>query len=248
MTLSLNIASDLHVEMNSISSILQKLDPTGVDALILAGDIGRYDKYYVKSSSQLLIDICSMFPTVYMTFGNHDHWNLHPRDLQPYIESLKIDNLRLLVPGLKYILGDYTISGGTLWFSEPNDYGQYLMKYWCDNEHIYGFIPWVYEQNKLFKDVVMGDAGPKDIIVSHHLPSELSVGEQWKDSDTNCFFVDPDVHSLIEAKQPALYIHGHSHQAFDYKIGNTRVYSNPKGYKNENANPNFWNRIKVELP
>ena len=32
-----------------------------------------------------------------------------------------------------------------------------------------------------------------------------------------------------------LWIHGHSHQAVDYEIANTRVLSNPRGYPDEHT-------------
>jgi hypothetical protein len=31
-----------------------------------------------------------------------------------------------------------------------------------------------------------------------------------------------------------LWIHGHTHDSFDYAVAGTRVICNPKGYRNEN--------------
>jgi predicted phosphodiesterase len=39
-----------------------------------------------------------------------------------------------------------------------------------------------------------------------------------------------DLTALIEAYQPELWIHGHTHDSCDYLIGSTRVLCNPKGY------------------
>ena len=37
---------------------------------------------------------------------------------------------------------------------------------------------------------------------------------------------------MIEIKQPSLWLHGHTHESFDYNIKNTRVVCNPRGYIN----------------
>jgi hypothetical protein len=52
---------------------------------------------------------------------------------------------------------------------------------------------------------------------------------------------------LIVAREPALWIHGHTHHAMDYRIGPTRILCNPLGYPHE-ANDGFDPRLTVELP
>ncbi len=39
---------------------------------------------------------------------------------------------------------------------------------------------------------------------------------------------------LIERHQPALWVHGHTHTSFDYRIGASRIVCNPHGYGDEN--------------
>ena len=45
----------------------------------------------------------------------------------------------------------------------------------------------------------------------------------------------PQTSGLIEERQPALWVHGHTHDSCDYRVGNTRVICNPRGYENENG-------------
>ena len=40
----------------------------------------------------------------------------------------------------------------------------------------------------------------------------------------------PDLAPLVERYQPALWIHGQTHEACDYLIGQTRIVCNPRGY------------------
>ena len=73
---------------------------------------------------------------------------------------------------------------------------------------------------------------PGDIVVTHHLPSPKSTPPQFRLSSMNKYFVC-DMEDLIEAAQPMMWIHGHSHFASDYWIGTTNVICNPHGYPHE---------------
>jgi len=48
----------------------------------------------------------------------------------------------------------------------------------------------------------------------------------------NAFFVC-DMASQVGEHQPKLWIHGHSHDRCDYRLGKTRVVANPLGYPSE---------------
>ena len=49
--------------------------------------------------------------------------------------------------------------------------------------------------------------------------------------------------------QPALWMHGHTYDSFDYRVGKTRVVCNPRGYSKDgvNENPLFNLNLVVEL-
>jgi len=44
----------------------------------------------------------------------------------------------------------------------------------------------------------------------------------------NAFFVC-DMAAYVRERQPKLWIHGHSHDRCDYRLGGTRVVANPRG-------------------
>lgn len=78
-----------------------------------------------------------------------------------------------------------------------------------------------------------------DIIVSHHTPSMRSVHEKYRGSPFNpSFSNNMDEQILSMKKPPKLWIHGHTHDDFDYMIGDTRVICHPRGYKNERDD--YW--------
>jgi predicted phosphodiesterase len=71
-------------------------------------------------------------------------------------------------------------------------------------------------------------AGPT-VVVTHHLPSAASVAERFRTNATSAAFashLDP----LITRHRPQLWIHGHTHDSFDYRLDATRVVCNPMGY------------------
>lgn len=63
----------------------------------------------------------------------------------------------------------------------------------------------------------------------HHAPHPGSVAERLaNDGLTPCFV--SDLLDVIERHRPALWIDGHTHDSFDYRVGRTRIVCNPKGY------------------
>jgi hypothetical protein len=50
---------------------------------------------------------------------------------------------------------------------------------------------------------------------------------------------------LVEASGATLWVHGHVHASFDYRIGDTRVLANPQGHGDEN--PAFRPGLVVEV-
>jgi hypothetical protein len=94
------------------------------------------------------------------------------------------------------------------------------------------FEPWVYEQNAAFEKRLAVHVRADDVVVTHHLPAFDSVPPRFVRSPMNAFFVC-DMAKHVLAREPKLWIHGHSHDRCDYILGKTRVVANPLGYPNE---------------
>lgn len=71
------------------------------------------------------------------------------------------------------------------------------------------------------------------VVVTHHAPHRGSIHPRFKGSTINACFAS-DLTELIEERQPELWVHGHMHDSFDYRVEATRVVCNPKGYHSEN--------------
>lgn len=71
-------------------------------------------------------------------------------------------------------------------------------------------------------------AGPT-VVVTHFAPSRASIAARFAGSPLNACFIS-DLEEHIRRWQPQLWLHGHVHDSFDYRIGATRVVANPRGY------------------
>ncbi len=67
------------------------------------------------------------------------------------------------------------------------------------------------------------------VVITHFAPSRGSIATKFAGSPLNACFVS-DLEPQIRRWQPALWLHGHVHDSFDYRIGNTRIVANPRGY------------------
>ncbi|WP_227243875.1 metallophosphoesterase [Paraburkholderia caribensis] len=68
----------------------------------------------------------------------------------------------------------------------------------------------------------------RTIVVTHHAPHRRSLAERYADDAVSAGFVN-DLPSLVRAPV-TLWVHGHTHTAFDYVENGTRVVCNPRGY------------------
>lgn len=80
----------------------------------------------------------------------------------------------------------------------------------------------------------------KKIVVTHFTPSFNSVHSKWQIAGgiLNEYFSN-NMDDVILEYQPDVWIHGHTHDSFDYTIGKTRVLCNPCGYPNEKREGTF---------
>ena len=95
----------------------------------------------------------------------------------------------------------------------------------------------------------------KTVVITHHAPHPLSIHQRFDLSPINAAFVSNLEHLLDYCD---LWIHGHMHDSFDYRLNNdrqTRVIANPRGYlrkapKNKTAqfeNAHFNHHLILEI-
>lgn len=75
------------------------------------------------------------------------------------------------------------------------------------------------------------------VVITHHAPSARSIAARFAGSPINAGFVT-DLEALMGRQRMALWIHGHTHDSFDYEVNGTRVVCNPRGYAKGEVNEN----------
>jgi hypothetical protein len=75
------------------------------------------------------------------------------------------------------------------------------------------------------------------VVITHHAPSPGSVHPRFAGSPMNACFVS-DLERLLDGERVQLWIHGHTHDSFDYDVRGTRVVCNPRGYAKDGVNEN----------
>jgi predicted phosphodiesterase len=240
--MNIQLLSDLHFEFykDRGKAILDSLDPSGVDVLVLAGDIDTSDTLY-----ETLDAFASKFPHVVFVAGNHEYYGTSTTDTDNLLAGAEatIDNLTWLnnrmveIEGIKFV-------GGTLWFPKPPPAIYAQRQGMNDYRVIRDFEPWVYEQHMACAAVLQGLAAKADVVVTHHLPSYVCVAPRFRGSSFNHYFCY-DMTNLIRSAQPKLWLYGHTHDRQDHLIGSTRLVSNPLGYPHEPQDPRGIYRPKL---
>ena len=231
-----HVLSDLHIDHEDFHP-----PQTDADAVILAGDIG----VGLRGLAWILTRFDASRPIVYVP-GNHEF----------YFSDLSLtDDLVAAAPShvhpltnREVILGGVRVLGATLWTdfslfgdarkrSSMEEAGRRMNDFEVIRFGDRVFVP---------EDSVVLHRASRDwleqrltepfdgptVVVTHHLPSARSVPERYARSTLTAAFAS-DLETLMNGRRIALWVHGHTHAARDYRLNGTRVVCNPRGYPRE---------------
>ncbi|MGO6818971.1 metallophosphoesterase [Rhizobium ruizarguesonis] len=239
------IISDLHLEFGQ--PFLQP-PPPDADVLVCAGDI--LTRGIVPSIEWLAANIPSSMPVVF-TAGNHEYYGA---SVQESIRDARL--LRDRHPNIHWLeneavdIGGVIFAGATLWTDfringgDPglamaaaetgmNDYRKIKFSKlpYQKFKPIHAFRK--HQESRAFLKTALTESSTrKTVVVSHHAPSPGSIPLEFRGDPLSACYAS-DLEDLIVEGQPALWVHGHVHQKADYRIGETRVIANPRGYPGE---------------
>lgn len=241
--MKLFIQSDQHQEIHGVAPAFALPE---ADVFVCAGDLTRSVKGGIQWLSE---NVAPRMQAVYVA-GNHEYYK--GSYLEWHAEGLAENKLHsrvhLLENDIKVIDGVRFV-GCTLWtdFSimgqQPlavlhargamNDYKQikYRKKPFEKLRPQHTMTRHSNSVSFLQAALAMPFDG-KTVVVTHHAPHPLSIHERFRGDLLSAGFCS-DLSELIEHRQPALWIHGHTHDFFDYMVGDTRVVCNPQGYGDE---------------
>jgi predicted phosphodiesterase len=234
MYMKIEIVSDIHLthdEDHGVDYLTSLIPEEGTQVLVLAGDVGEF--HWWQGAKQYLDIICNNYPHVLYVAGNHDYYGTtlpegdkRFRELDNLIENFHFAEQEVFeLDGKKFACC-------SLWFKE--DPKSFLYEKWMnDFRVIQDFKPEVYERNEDSVEFLRYDIPQDtDVVVTHHMPSQLSVHRKYAGDPCNRFFLC-SVDDVILDLQPKLWVHGHTHLPCNYYMGDTRVVCNPRGYPGE---------------
>ena len=88
----------------------------------------------------------------------------------------------------------------------------------------------------------------KVVVITHHAPSYASIHTKYlANTNLNGGYATELSDEILDNSNIKLWVHGHTHESFDYMIGSTRVICNPRGYTGYETNRTFNPNLVVEV-
>ena len=249
--MKIQVASDIHLEFGTraLPSRRVFVPVSERDLLILAGDIGRQAMARAFVERELAIS-----PVVYVP-GNHEYYSRQSR------ASIDAGWLALAAehPGLHYLTGAGVEIGGLRFYGLPwysdlwgttdpwdlqavhhaiNDFAKRSNAggAWTVSRHI--------EAHRAQTDLLAAQAGKVDVVVTHWPPTKEAIHPTLEGDSLNPYYIN-DKEDLVRRIGAKLWVSGHTHEPYDYRIGPTRCLGNPAGYPSEHRQSGLFRPDKV---
>lgn len=235
----IQLLSDVHIELYPFQP--QVLP---VDLVILAGDIHTKARGIKWAADNFGV------PVLYVP-GNHEFYSGHLDKTLSKMrsEAAKTKGQVTVLERESIVIGEVKFLGATSW-TDFSIHGERLYSA-LDAERVMSdytkirattkyrqLIPSdlirINEETRdwLRRELAMPFAG-KTVVISHHAPSPLSIPEwrrKCKDELNPAYANDWTKEAFWSPDHIDLWVHGHIHQACDYKVNGVQVVCNPKGY------------------
>lgn len=245
------VFSDLHLEFAPLH-----LPPLEVDLVIAAGDIAT------KENGLAWLETHFPDDRVAYVMGNHEFYGAQLPRLTEKLAAKAAGSSISILENRTIEVNGYRIFGATLWtdfnlqgrpFDDAVAAGEGMSDYkkirhWPSHRKLSPrHTREAHARSVAHLETFLQAGDPRtSLVITHHAPSLISLPLAWRKDPLSSAYAS-SLDALIERYQPALWVHGHIHRATDYKIGQTRVLSNPRGYPSEEA-VGFIPEFVVDLP
>ncbi|HUH93082.1 MAG TPA: metallophosphoesterase [Casimicrobiaceae bacterium] len=242
--MKLHVLSDVHLNVGALEP-----PSTDADAVVVAGDVAR--------PNEAIAWVVRFAKPVFYVAGNHEFYG---GSIPGTITELKrlcagsnvrvLDNDEAFFRGVRFLgttlWSDFRLFGAGEKRAAAIGEAQRLIRDFDrirlrdDDQRL--FTP--ADSTALFDDqagwlerkLAEPHAGPT-VVITHHAPSPRSIHPRFADSLLNPCFVS-DAERLLDGGRAGLWIHGHTHDSFDYVVNGTRVVCNPRGYARNGVDEN----------
>ena len=149
------------------AELIRELDPTGVDVLVLAGDITMARHY--EDLASVFKPLARKYRHILYVPGNHEYYKSSPREVARNLAKLTKELPGVVIPeNDTVVIAGQRFIAGTMWF-RPDPTAEPNKRFMHDFSLIQDFEPWVYEQNAAFEKVLATHLEADDVVVTHHL-------------------------------------------------------------------------------
>jgi Icc-related predicted phosphoesterase len=242
----LHIISDLHID---VAGGFIPAPATGANAVIVAGDV---QEGVSGGLAFLRAHIPRPVPILFVP-GNHEFYGhavveeraaasavAHAHDIRV------LDDAAVVIGGVRFVGAtfwtDFCLNGAGMQGRDMavaretmNDYRriEYQQQPWQRFTPEAALALHRASRAFIWETLAQPFGGPT-VVITHHAPHPRSIHSRFERAAINPAYVS-DQTALMTRFRPALWVHGHVHDSFDYTIDATRVVANPRGYGNENA-------------
>lgn len=247
------IMSDLHFEFwrKPVDIPIQK----DIDLLVLAGDIVTSHNFC--NSRLRLLKWLEDRPDLKVVLipGNHEFYH---GDFDTTVEVLKAElpNIRILDNEYR-VYGDVAVIGSTLFTPLSNPLDEISVRRGLtDFRVVKGISVKAWQERNAEADAFIrkgldlarNSGITKTVVITHFTPSYQSEAPCYRGSSISAGFHNNYDEFLEEGFGPDVWIHGHTHDSYDYYIGKTKILCNPLGYVNTlDQNKDFNHALLLEI-
>lgn len=249
--MKISYMSDLHLEFAPM------VDLPGGDVLLLAGDIfvvdllseRRTDRRAIlhKEEAKYFMDeASSKYKNIYYIPGNHEHYHGEVESTIKNVSNFlsSYDNLSVMNDNTIILNDEYALFGSTFWTDMRQNHPMVNMKA-AKGMNDFRMIthngkilqPYeTYEWNDISRKCLAYDVDNlyskhKFIVMTHHCPDLRSCDPKYGVDEINYAYCNTNLEDFIlDRPRITHWIHGHTHDSYDYTIGECRVLCNPRGY------------------
>jgi hypothetical protein len=219
--------------------------------------------------------MCKRFYKVVYCLGNHEfYYNEYNKTRARWNDMAEMPGNFILLDDHVAVVDDpiqtgeqVRLVGGTLWtdfndnnwfakqlaqqgmndyncakVKEQNDEGKYYKRKLHPNDTVLAHM----QTLMLIKETIRIPFDGPTIVVTHHLPHPLCVGQEFRGDRLNPAYMT-NLDEVIEANEIAVWVHGHTHTNVDVEVHDTRILCNPRGYTPDDLNEGFDENLTFEV-
>lgn len=215
--------------------------------------------------NDFIVRCCERFKHVIFIMGNHEHYhgdfaksaNLIRGTFGDLHNFHLLDKEWLIINGVLFF-------GGTLWTTMNEEDPltlAYVQHHMNDYDKIKNTSPLAggyflpqdsvedhYAFRRALDEVLELHPTSPVVVCGHHAPSKASTHPRYKtEYHMNGAYSTNLDNFILDRRQIKLWTHGHTHESFDYMIGTTRIFCNPRGYDGYEAKADDFKLKYVEI-